>query len=333
MELLKELYKISSPSGNERKMKKFIKDWCKRNIEDYVLQTDNNGNMYIQKGNSETYPCVVAHLDEVHNSKGKGFRVIESEGIMFGFNIKIKDYVGIGADDKNGIWVALKCLKEYDNIKVAFFVEEERGCVGSSEADMSFFNDVRFVLQCDRKSGTDLITCGCGTDLASEEFLRDICYQDFGYNKENGSLSDVITLVENGVGVSCLNIGCGYYRPHTQFEFTVFPELKNCLNFVQNIIETCISEYPHEYVCKYQPLPSQGVFDKYYEDSEWDKYWHIDRQDEIEELQNIFFDYIEEEGFDIKDFIRDYGSQFPSLNAEDILEQYENFKTFYKDAV
>jgi hypothetical protein len=35
---------------------------------------------------------------------------------------------GLGADDKNGIWIALQCLKKYDTVKVAFFVSEEVGC-------------------------------------------------------------------------------------------------------------------------------------------------------------------------------------------------------------
>lgn len=48
---------------------------------------------------------------------------------------------GLGADDKNGIWIALKCLRKYDSLKLAFFVSEEVGCVGSGKAVMDFFND------------------------------------------------------------------------------------------------------------------------------------------------------------------------------------------------
>ena len=36
--------------------------------------------------------------------------------------------------DSNGIFIALKLLKEIDNIKVLFTVEEETGGIGAQEA-------------------------------------------------------------------------------------------------------------------------------------------------------------------------------------------------------
>lgn len=57
-------------------------------------------------------------------------------------------------------------------MKCAFFVQEETGCIGSGEADMDFFADCRFVLQCDRKGDSDLVTRISGMDLCSEEFLE-----------------------------------------------------------------------------------------------------------------------------------------------------------------
>lgn len=43
-------------------------------------------------------------------------------------------------------------------MKVAFFVSEEIGCVGSRNADMGFFEDARFVIEPDRRGYEDLIT-------------------------------------------------------------------------------------------------------------------------------------------------------------------------------
>ena len=43
-------------------------------------------------------------------------------------------------------------------MKVVFFREEETGCKGSSEAVMSFFDDVRFVIQPDRKGNSDPVS-------------------------------------------------------------------------------------------------------------------------------------------------------------------------------
>lgn len=359
MELLKELYRISSPSGNEKKMKKFIKDWTKRNVSDCSFKSDKFGNMYFTKGESETYPCVVAHLDEVHKEKGKDFRVIENDGILFGFNYAKKDYVGIGADDKNGIWVALNCLKLFSEIKVAFFVQEEVGCIGSSSADMNFFDDARFVLQCDRKTGNDLITNGCGVELCSKKFLNDIPYKQYGYKKTDGSLSDVITLVENGVGVSCLNIGCGYYRPHTQFEYTDFYELKNCLFFVCDIVTNCTEVYEHEY--SYKSYSSYGGYltkwDYKYKnediyglknqvnssfwkkeektlDNSLDVYSDDDSfSDSYDEEYYTMYELMEDEivagNFEMKDFMQRHYPQFPNLNEGDYDFAFNNITGDY----
>ena len=51
----------------------------------------------------------------------------------------------------------------------------------------------------------------------------------------------------NGVGVSCINISCGYYNPHTDQECTVWSELKNALDFARHICATLTDRYPHEY--------------------------------------------------------------------------------------
>lgn len=181
------------------------------------------------RGNSETYPCIVAHLDQVQREHSKDFKAIETEEIIFGYSPKNRRREGIGADDKNGIWIALKCLEKYECIKVAFFVSEEIGCVGSRNADLGFFEDTRFVIEPDRREYEDLITDISFTSLCSNDFLRDIGFERFGYKEKPGMMTDVLELKERGLGVSCINLSCGYYEPHSDEEFTVKKDLLNCL--------------------------------------------------------------------------------------------------------
>lgn len=63
MELLKRLYKISSKSGMEDRIKSFVLD-CVSDVN-LKIDTDDIGNLFITKGLAETYPCVAAHLDVV----------------------------------------------------------------------------------------------------------------------------------------------------------------------------------------------------------------------------------------------------------------------------
>lgn len=226
---------------------------------------DAKGNVYATKGESNEYPCVVCHVDEVHKVRKEGYKVVETDGIIYGLNTQTMSYEGIGADDKNGIWVCLKALAEFDIIKCAFFVSEEVGCIGSHAADMKFFDDCRFVLQCDRKGSSDFITNASCTELCSDEFLKDAKIDKFGYKEANGLMTDVMTLKENGLQVSACNISCGYYNPHSNNEMTRISDLENCYELVKHIISTCTKVYPHEYSApKYSRYKGYDYYGGYY---------------------------------------------------------------------
>ena len=243
--LLKKLYAIHSPSGKEDKMISFLASYLK-SLSGVELGKDKYGNLYAWKGKSESYPCVVAHLDQVQRNHPRDFRAIETRDIIFGYSAKEHSICGLGADDKNGIIIALEALKKYDCMKVAFFREEETGCCGSQQAEMGFFNDCRFVIQCDRRGNSDLITSISCTDLCSEKFIQDIVPEKWGYKEEQGMMTDVEILKENGLSVSAINMSCGYFNPHTDEEITVKRDLEKCWRMVQHIIEDCTEVYPHE---------------------------------------------------------------------------------------
>lgn len=293
MQLLKQLYEIYSPSKGEKKMRKFIRWWILNNIKGATVTTDAAGNLLVTKGQATEYPCIVAHLDQVQKNHSKDFRAIETKDIIMGFSLKNKRQEGLGADDKNGIWIALKCLQKYEALKCAFFVGEETGCIGSEAVDLKFFEDCRFVLQCDRKNGNDLITSIWG-EMCSNEFLNDIQPELFGYHETSGLMTDVATLKERGLSVCALNMSCGYYEPHTDHEFTVKSELQNCLNFVCHIIETCQKTYPHIDTSYGKFGQDWGNYDPQYlkDDEFWEMYEIIDEylQYQPELPASMFYD-------------------------------------------
>lgn len=277
MELLKSLYEIHSPSGNEKKLKRFIKRWVGENVPDAAIEWDNAGNLYFTRGVSDTYPVIVAHLDQVQKEHSKDFKAVVTDDIIFGYSPSKREIQGLGADDKNGLWIGLRCLESFDVIKVAFFVGEEIGCVGSSKCQMSFFNDARFVVEADRRGKGDLITSISGYDIASDAFLNAIDYESFGYKSTSGLMTDVLELTERGVGVSCINLSCGYYDPHTDHEYTVIDDLLNALDLVEHIIVTCTDVYSHKAEYTYKSLYSKyGAWTHYgyddYADLGWERY-------------------------------------------------------------
>lgn len=246
MKLFKKLAAIYSGSGDEEQIRKYIKRWVRSSVTDVIIEEDVEGNLYFTKGYSETYPCVVAHLDQVQDEYPVDYKVVETPDIIFGYSPFLRQRCGLGADDKCGIWIALKMLKKHDAIKVALFPGEEIGCIGSSAANMDFFSDVRFVVEPDRRGASDLITSIGFTEICSDEFIDAIRPEQFGYKETHGMMTDVEALKRNNLNVSCINLSCGYYEPHTEDEYVVKEDMLNALDFVDSIIENCTEVYPHK---------------------------------------------------------------------------------------
>ena len=308
MQLLKRLYNIYSPSGKEEKMVKFLCSYIRQLPGNISMSKDKFGNLYVVKGESESYPCLVSHIDQVsHCNHSKDFKAIETRDIIFGYSPKNRRFENLGADDKNGVFICLECLKKHDAIKVVFFREEEVGCRGSSEAMMSFFDDIRFVIQPDRKGNSDLITNISYSELCSEKFLEEVEPEKWGYREENGLMTDVLTLKENGLGVSCINVSCGYYNPHTDEEVTVKKDLMKSLTFIEHIIEDCTDVYPH-------------ILDYGY----WGRY-DYELEDEIYEMLNSDPTLTPKGLYDM------YSTTYPYLGLEDYERIYKDFRMFGGD--
>ena len=303
---MKKLYAIHSPSGKECDMIEFLTEYL-YDIPGVELTEDSYGNLYAKKGEAESYPCIVSHLDQVQRIHSRDFKAIETRDIIFGYSTRNHRIEGLGADDKNGIFIALQSLKKYDCIKTVFFKEEETGCNGSSHAKMSFFEDCRFVIQCDRRGNSDLITSiGC-TDLCSGKFIQDIAPKKWGYREERGAMTDVEILKESGLPVSAVNMSCGYYNPHTDEEITVKRDLEKCWRLVRHIIEDCTDVYPHEAGDNYG-------FGYGFE-------WEIE-----DEIHSLLEDY---PGITVGEIYDLYKVHFPKLDLSDIERIMEEHRLWY----
>lgn len=237
MELLIQLYKITSKSGREDKIKSFLVD-CLNDIP-IKIETDSIGNLFITKGQADIYPCIAAHLDEIHTPCQREV-LIEGDKV-FTVN-QLWNRVGCGADDKNGIWIILNLLRTEQVMKVALFAQEERsgdiaGCRGASTCNLSFFDNVKYVIECDRKGASDVVSIGKGeTLLCDSNFIPTTILQKYGYEMVRGGKTDVVELKMRGLDIPVCNVSCGYYNAHKNNEYTIFSELKNCLCFVKEIL-------------------------------------------------------------------------------------------------
>jgi tripeptide aminopeptidase len=250
IEKFKQLLEVQSCSYQTKNMQDYLSGLLHE--INGVSFKNIDGNIYVTKGNSENYPCVVAHTDTVHKIVENLTAVeISKNGFNFltGYNKVKKSQTGIGGDDKVGIWIALQCLEKFDNLKAVFFRDEEVGCHGSYDADMTFFDDCNFVLQCDRKGNSDFVTKIGRTELSSKDFKKDILpiISNFGYSFSDGGMTDVLALKENGIKCSVANMSCGYYNPHQSKEYICIEDVGNTTQMVFSIIQNCGKKsYPHK---------------------------------------------------------------------------------------
>lgn len=221
---------------------------------------DETGNLWFNRGVSVYYPLIVAHMDTVQDVDFKKVFYEENGNIRGRLHNKP---CGIGADDKNGIYVALRLIEKTDiPLKCLFTHGEETGADGSYETSKNDFTDVAYMLQFDRKGNTDVIQYG------SDEFYADVLKigEKFGYRKSDGIFTDV-TVLSQKHGISAVNLSCGYYFMHLDGEYTNIAELENAVNLGLALIAGLTKPYPFEYREKYRSSVYNG---KAWKDLEFD---------------------------------------------------------------
>ena len=227
--LMRSIFEVQSVSGYNDYMHDFIVSFIKDLNDDTITySSDEFGNMYVTKGRADTYPCIVSHIDTVHSIIPQyNYVVLNSDTQFFAVNTLTRGATGIGGDDKNGIFCCLDNLISQEKIKLAFFVDEEIGCVGSTQADMTFFEDVSFVLQADRQGYKDVAIDICYTEMFGVDFYAKIqdTLDDHNRSLCEGGMTDVMQLAHNGLEVAMANFSCGYYKPHSDYEYVVIDEL------------------------------------------------------------------------------------------------------------
>lgn len=248
MNLLKSLYQIHAPTYHEWPMIAFVREYVRKHIPEAEVKMDGWGNLYIKKAVScDGYPTLVCHLDQVQKLHSEDFEVRQDGDKLYGWSEQNQHQEGLGADDKNGIWICLRCLEECPRLKVFMAVGEEKGCVGSNRADMSFFDDTLYVLEPDCKGGEEVHTNLKEIPCASDKFIEALQLEAHGYTLTDGKGSDIFALTLNGIRVSCANIPAGYHLPHKDDEYTLISELEHTYHFVRHTVNSLHERFPHTY--------------------------------------------------------------------------------------
>lgn len=182
-----------------------------------------------------TYPVLlVAHMDTVHLETPKQFKYKKNGDV-------ISSPQGLGGDDRCGVYMILKIIKEI-KCSVLFVEDEEVGSVGAKKFVKSFKgkNELKlnYIIEFDRRNANDAVYY----DLDNKEF-EDFVTESSGGHFETafGSFSDICVLAPF-FRVAAVNLSCGYYKEHTLETYTVYSEMEKNIAKAKEIIKTKVDE-------------------------------------------------------------------------------------------
>lgn len=267
-----EVFQIPSTKHDEKSMTLYLIDKFKEYKVKYKI--DGYGNILAERGEG-LRACFCAHLDTVHMYR-TGFNIRrdtpEEYNRTYLYAVDNTDVrVGIGGDDKCGVFVCLELLRTMENIKVVFFSQEESGGAGSDGISLDYFKDCMFLGGVDRWNGHDFVTNYNGDPTVSKAFKSAIkeMLEKYEYKPASGMFTDAFNVQGRQLGISCFNMSCGYYSHHSTTEYVDTNELYHSLLLAQ---ELCTLTKRYEYqipVSTYKGSTYHGSDWKYHK-NKWD---------------------------------------------------------------
>ena len=131
---LKNLLSVPTHTWEEDRLIEHVINYIS-SLDSVNYYQDKLGSLYITKGDSSTYPCLVAHLDSVHSITEMEVMEEQLPNAQGDLKLALKAYdkeeglpTGIGGDDKAGVFICLQLLEILDSCKVFLPVAEETGC-------------------------------------------------------------------------------------------------------------------------------------------------------------------------------------------------------------
>ncbi|NLO18505.1 MAG: Zn-dependent exopeptidase M28 [Ignavibacteria bacterium] len=195
-------------------------------------------------GKKENKVVLIAHADTVfdmfYNGNSPRKHFVEIENDYFVGKDEAGKRIALGADDRAGCAI-LWALKDSGH-SILLTDGEEHGRIGSSwlmeqNPDIAnIINQHQFMIQFDRRNGTDYKCYDVGTD----EF-RAFIEKRTKYSEPNrSSFTDICTLCEDICGA---NFSVGYYNEHHHDESIKISEWLHTLNIARDLLASELPKF------------------------------------------------------------------------------------------
>lgn len=202
------------------------------------IDFDEHGNVFIGfNDKTNGLPILVAHTDNVlHGQRVPVFDL--NKRMLFGKG------AGIGFDDKAGIIAIIQLWRHFKDkqmFRIIFTAQEEIGGIGAQNMDQSWYDDAPWIVELDRRGHKDLIQTSGSTRLCSDAFAAK--FEELGFEKAQGTFTDVNELKLNTPWINMVNLSIGYYDAHSDREYLDTKQFDEIVNKVAEFVK---AEYTFE---------------------------------------------------------------------------------------
>ncbi len=238
IDLLKSVLSVPTKTGQEHLMVQWLRTYF--SLKGLTAVVDKANNVYVTKGISNAFPCLVAHTDSVHTLEvicveedqddADALAAFDTRGLQ----------TGLGGDDKAGIFICLSLIDRLENVKAVFFMGEEHGCIGARQRNGKFFADVAYAIEFDSPC-QDIMTFTCnGVELFDLEskFFETIypLLMSHGVNKWQHHPFTDVSVLKKDFDFPCLNLPGGYFHMHSRTEWVSKSAVANSIELGAAII-------------------------------------------------------------------------------------------------
>ena len=238
LKLFKELCKM-----NKKKLQFFLfnalKEYGYRNIINTNTFLFAEGDLPI---------CLCAHMDTVFKQTPYTFYYDEKETVVWSPS-------GMGADDRAGILIILKLLRDGYRPSIVFTDLEEVGGQGAEDLVSKYgdcpFEGCKALIQLDRRGYNDSVYYNCN----NEDFEKLI--NSYGFKTNWGTFSDISILAPIWE-IAGVNLSVGYDNEHTTSEILHLSALNNTYFNVKKMLNDCVEWNSFAYIA--QTKNSYGNF-------------------------------------------------------------------------
>ena len=206
---------------------KQLKNKLSGELKKYYRKVKSGNGFLFARGNMPI--MLVAHIDTVHKEQCN----INNIFLSLDGNV-LTSNVGIGGDDRCGVYMIMYILKNTALRPYVLFCEDEEiGGIGSNKFVKRYNSNnlkLNYIIQLDRAYSNDSVYY----DLDNKDFEKYI--NKFGFETAIGSFTDICHLCP-ALNCAGVNLSCGYYNQHTTKETINIKEMMTTTNKVIEILK------------------------------------------------------------------------------------------------